>query len=122
MFPRFTRLARRPDLGSARDFIGSSRGQGPVRVLPRCGGLAELALSIAITSLVASAVMNARATGAEGERRSSETESFSRIMRALSRSVSPDAVVEAIVHELGRPRRPTTWPWCDCGPEAPSWT
>jgi diguanylate cyclase (GGDEF)-like protein len=65
------------------------------------GGLAELALSIAITSLVASAVMNARATGAEGERRSSETESFSRIMRALSRSVSPDAVVEAIVHELG---------------------
>jgi len=45
--------------------------------------------------------MNARATGAEGERRSSETESFSRIMRALSRSVSPDAVVEAIVHELG---------------------
>jgi diguanylate cyclase (GGDEF)-like protein len=64
-------------------------------------GPADLALSIAITGLVASAVINARASGSEVERRNSEAESFSRIMRALSRSVSPDAVVEAIVQELG---------------------
>jgi diguanylate cyclase (GGDEF)-like protein len=65
------------------------------------GGLTELFLSVAIAGLVASAVTNARASGTEVERRHSEAESFSRIMRALSRSVSPDAVVEAIVHELG---------------------
>jgi diguanylate cyclase (GGDEF)-like protein len=34
--------------------------------------------------------------------RRSEAESFARILRALSRSVSPDAMVEAIVEELGR--------------------
>jgi diguanylate cyclase (GGDEF)-like protein len=65
------------------------------------GGPTELAMSIAIAGLVASAVMNARASGVEAERRHSEAESFGRIMGALSRSVSPDAVVEAIVHELG---------------------
>jgi diguanylate cyclase (GGDEF)-like protein len=65
------------------------------------GGVMDLALSIAITGLVATAVINARASGTEVERRNSESESFSRIMRALSRSVSPDAVVEAIVQELG---------------------
>jgi diguanylate cyclase (GGDEF)-like protein len=65
------------------------------------GGLADLALSMAITGLVASAVINARASGTEVARRNSEAESFSRIVRALSRSVSPDAVVEAIVGELG---------------------
>ncbi|MGD0408748.1 MAG: GGDEF domain-containing protein [Candidatus Limnocylindrales bacterium] len=65
------------------------------------GDLTELALSIAVTGLAASAVINAQTAGIEGQRRNSEAESFSRIMRALSRSVSPDAVVEAIVHELG---------------------
>ena len=65
------------------------------------GSVTDLLLSVALIALVGSAVMNARATGMETERRHSEAESFSRIMRALSRSVSPDAVVEAIVHELG---------------------
>jgi GAF domain-containing protein len=51
--------------------------------------------------LAASAVINTQTAGLEGQRRNSEAESFGRIMRALSRSVSPDAVVEAIVHELG---------------------
>ena len=37
---------------------------------------------------------------AEGSRRT-EAESFARILRALSRSVSPDAIVAAIVEELG---------------------
>jgi diguanylate cyclase (GGDEF)-like protein len=76
-------------------------GQGLVAYFVHHGGVMELALSIAITGLVSSAVMNARASGIEVERRNSEAESFSRILRALSRSVSPDAVVEAIVHELG---------------------
>jgi diguanylate cyclase (GGDEF)-like protein len=67
----------------------------------RDGSINDLLLSIALIALMGSAVMNARAAGAESERRHSEAESFSRIMRALSRSVSPDAVVEAIVHELG---------------------
>ena len=65
------------------------------------GGPAELALSAGIAAIVAMAVTAARASGAEAERRHSEAESFGRIMGALSRSVSPDAVVEAIVHELG---------------------
>lgn len=65
------------------------------------GGPADLVLSIAVAGLVASAVINARASGVEVDRRNTESESFGRIMRALSRSVSPDAVVEAIVHELG---------------------
>ncbi len=65
------------------------------------GGFTNLVLSIAVVGLASSAVLNARASGMDVERRHFETESFGRIMRALSRSVSPDAVVEAIVHELG---------------------
>ena len=41
-----------------------------------------------------------RVVDAEGSRRT-EAESFARILRALSRSVSPDAIVAAIVEELG---------------------
>ncbi|MFI5259131.1 MAG: diguanylate cyclase [Candidatus Limnocylindrales bacterium] len=76
-------------------------GKGLAEFLLAGGGLPDLILSIAIIGLVASAVINARVSGMDVERRHSEAESFSRIMRALSRSVSPDAVVEAIVHELG---------------------
>ncbi|HEX7490548.1 MAG TPA: sensor domain-containing diguanylate cyclase [Candidatus Limnocylindrales bacterium] len=76
-------------------------GMGLVRFMFAHGGPEDLVMSIAVAGLVASAVMNARASGVEAERRHSEAESFSRIMAALSRSVSPDAVVEAIVHELG---------------------
>jgi len=76
-------------------------GKGLVQFLFAHGAPTELVMSIAIAGIVASAVMNARASGIEAERRHSEAESFSRIMGALSRSVSPDAVVEAIVHELG---------------------
>lgn len=76
-------------------------GKGVVQFFFSHGGPSDLATSIAIAGLVSSAVMNARASGVEAERRHSEAESFGRIMGALSRSVSPDAVVEAIVHELG---------------------
>jgi len=76
-------------------------GKGLVEFFAGGGSYADLALSVALAGLVSSAVLNTRATGVVVERRHSESESFSRIMRALSRSVSPDAIVEAIVHELG---------------------
>ncbi|HEY5435839.1 MAG TPA: hypothetical protein VIK13_11450, partial [Candidatus Limnocylindrales bacterium] len=40
------------------------------------------------------------AAGPEGTRRT-EAESFARILRGLARSVSPDAIVDAIAEELG---------------------
>jgi diguanylate cyclase (GGDEF)-like protein len=76
-------------------------GDGLVQFLIAHGGPGQLALSAGIAAIVATAVVTARASGAEAERRHSEAESFGRIIGALSRSVSPDAVVEAIVHELG---------------------
>ncbi len=76
-------------------------GRATVEFIDGRTGAVDLALAVAISVLVTSAVLNARAAGASVERRHSEAESFSRIVRALSRSVSPDAVVEAIVHELG---------------------
>jgi diguanylate cyclase (GGDEF)-like protein len=49
---------------------------------------------------VATVLDRTEATGLEGARRG-EAESFARILRGLSRSVSPDAIVAAIVEELG---------------------
>ncbi len=100
---------RRPDPASPRVLLTWSLLALSVALLVGKGlldyfshnGVLELTLSVVIAALVASAVINARVAGVEVERRNSEAESFSRIMRALSRSVSPDAVVEAIVHELG---------------------
>jgi diguanylate cyclase (GGDEF)-like protein len=76
-------------------------GKGSVEFIAGSGSLTDLLLSIAVTGIGASAVLSARASGIEFQKQNSEAESFGRIMRALSRSVSPDAVVEAIVHELG---------------------
>ncbi len=76
-------------------------GRATVEFIGGRTGVVDLALAVAISVLVTLAVLNARAAGMFVERRDSEAESFSRIVRALSRSVSPDAVVEAIVHELG---------------------
>ena len=61
----------------------------------------DLVLAMTMATLVALAVVNARISGIEAERLHSEAESFTSILRALSRSLSPDAVVESIVHELG---------------------
>ena len=47
------------------------------------------------------AVVHALAVGGLDDRRRGETDSFARILSALSRSVSPDAIVDAIVEELG---------------------
>jgi diguanylate cyclase (GGDEF)-like protein len=76
-------------------------GQAVIGFVGGRNGVADLALAIATALLVASAVLNARATGILVERRHSEAESFGRLLQALSRSVSPNAVIEAIVHELG---------------------
>ena len=47
------------------------------------------------------AVVHGSAVAELGARRRAETESFARILSGLSRSVSPDAIVDAIVEELG---------------------
>ncbi len=58
--------------------------------------------AIALVGLVALAALRERdvLAGTEGSRRS-EAESFARILRGLARSVSPDAIVAAIMEELG---------------------
>jgi diguanylate cyclase (GGDEF)-like protein len=80
-------------------------GQAVIGFVVGRNGLADLGLAIATALLVASAVLNARATGILVERRHSEAESFGRLLQALSRSVSPNAVIEAIVNELGSATR-----------------
>jgi diguanylate cyclase (GGDEF)-like protein len=56
-------------------------------------------LLVALVSISAVAERD-RVVDTEGTRRT-EAESFARILRGLSRSVSPDAIVDAIVEELG---------------------
>jgi diguanylate cyclase (GGDEF)-like protein len=76
-------------------------GQAAFGFVTGRNSVADVALAVATALLVASAVLNARASGMVAERRHSESESFSRLLQALSRSVSPNSVIEAIVHELG---------------------
>ena len=58
-----------------------------------------LASMVVLTGL--SAVLHRRASGMLEAGRRSEAESFARILQGLSRSISPDAIVAAIVEELG---------------------
>ena len=76
-------------------------GRGLAEFSAPTGGPMDLVLAIAVAGLVAITVVNARISGIEAERLHSEAASFTSILRALSRSLSPDAVVESIVHELG---------------------
>jgi diguanylate cyclase (GGDEF)-like protein len=76
-------------------------GRGLIEFRVSNGGPMDLILAMTMAALVAIAVANARISGIEAERLHSETESFASMVRALSRSLSPDAVVESIVHELG---------------------
>ncbi len=64
-------------------------------------GWPDLLLVGAIAVLAASAVRSARGWRDLLARRQSEAETFSRLAQALSRSLSPTAVIEAIVRELG---------------------
>jgi diguanylate cyclase (GGDEF)-like protein len=58
---------------------------------------------LVVAAIVAggAALVHGSAVGELGARRRAETESFARILSGLSRSVSPDAIVDAIVEELG---------------------
>lgn len=65
------------------------------------GPLDWLLLGLVVVAGGAAAV-HASATAGLEDRRRGETDSFARILSALSRSVSPDAIVDAIVEELGQ--------------------
>ncbi len=58
---------------------------------------------LALLLVIAAAAVRVYATGMAGieRRRTSEAASFARILSGLSRSVSPDAIVTAIVEDLG---------------------
>lgn len=88
---------------SQRPFVLTFAALGAVELLrlivdPRAADLVVLAL-VALVGLAAIRERDGVAE-AEGTRRT-EAESFARVLRGLSRSVSPDAIVDAIVEELG---------------------
>ena len=58
-------------------------------------------LLILVAVVVAAAAVNLLAARSMDERRGAEAASFGRILQGLSRSVSPDAIVDAIVADLG---------------------
>jgi diguanylate cyclase (GGDEF)-like protein len=60
-----------------------------------------LILTLVVGALVI-VVTDTRATTRIDERREAEAASFARILSGLSRSVSPDAILDAIVEEVGR--------------------
>ncbi|HET8786794.1 MAG TPA: hypothetical protein VFM38_14230, partial [Candidatus Limnocylindrales bacterium] len=64
--------------------------------------LAGRALLIVVVVAGAAAIVNGLLVGDLETRRRGEAESFARILSGLSRSVSPDAIVDAIAEELGR--------------------
>jgi len=64
-------------------------------------GTLDWAFALLVVVLGLAAVLNRRAVKDLEEGRRLEVESFARILRGLSRSVSPDAIVDAIVEELG---------------------
>jgi two-component system, cell cycle response regulator len=63
--------------------------------------LADRALVAVVLVAGVSAIVYGSAVGDLDARRRGEAESFARILSGLSRSVSPDAIVDAIVEELG---------------------
>ncbi len=65
----------------------------------------DLFLMVAVVVAGVGALMHASAVAALDGRSRSEAESFARILSGLSRSVSPDAIVAAIVEELGEVTR-----------------
>jgi len=98
-------LRLRSDLRSLsrRPFVATFAALGVIELLrliidPRPIDL----LVLALVAMVGLAAVRERevVAGTEGTRRS-EAESFARILRGLARSVSPDAIVAAIVEELG---------------------
>ena len=70
------------------------------RLLASRGLVDVLVLALVVLLGLAAARERDEVAGLEGSRRT-EAESFARILSGLSRSVSPDAIVDAIVEELG---------------------
>ena len=86
-------------------FVGSLLALTPivlVQALREDASLLDrLLLGLAVTAGVA-AVIHVRAVAGLDASRRDEAASFTRILSGLSRSVSPDAIVDAIVQEVGR--------------------
>jgi diguanylate cyclase (GGDEF)-like protein len=97
--PQATRIAR-----AWRLLVGSFTVLGAIAVLDVVVG-GPAVLHVAVVALVAlaaaAALVHRGAMQALEDRRRTEIESFARILQGLSRSVSPDAIVEAIAEELG---------------------
>ena len=70
------------------------------RVLTSGASALDWVLLVLIAIAGVTAVLHASAVAGLDHRRRDETDSFARILTALSRSVSPDAIVDAIVEEL----------------------
>lgn len=65
-------------------------------------GLLHVLVVVFVGVTAAAALVHRQAVQALEVRRRGEVESFARILQGLSRSVSPDAIVEAIVEDLGQ--------------------
>ena len=63
---------------------------------------ADRVLLVIVVVAGVAAIVNGLAVGGLETRRRGEAESFARILSGLSRSLSPDAIVDAIAEELGR--------------------
>jgi len=75
------------------------------RALASGTGPLDWFLLVAVVVAGAGALLHASAVAALDASSRSEAESFARILSGLSRSVSPDAIVDAIVEELGEATR-----------------
>ena len=69
--------------------------------LDTAASLGDRALLAVVLVAGIAALIHGSAVGELDNRRRGEAESFARILSGLSRSVSPDAIVDAIVEELG---------------------
>jgi diguanylate cyclase (GGDEF)-like protein len=75
------------------------------RLISDAGSLLDWLILALIVAAGAAAIVHRNAVATLETERRSEAESFARILSGLSRSVSPDAVVDAIVKELAEATR-----------------
>jgi diguanylate cyclase (GGDEF)-like protein len=75
------------------------------RLISDAGSLLDWLVLALIVAAGAAAIVHRNAVATLESERRSEAESFARILSGLSRSVSPDAVVDAIVKELAEATR-----------------
>ena len=75
------------------------------RLIAEAGSLLDWLVLALVVAAGAAAIVHRNAVATLETERRSEAESFARILSGLSRSVSPDAVVDAIVKELAQTTR-----------------